>query len=76
MSEKNVLDEYISQRDLAAQLNKCVRTLKRWRALRYGPRAIRIGKSLVYHREDVARWLEAQRTGLASNGSHHREQTR
>ena len=32
-----LLDDYLSEEDLAAELQKDVRTLQRWRKLRVGP---------------------------------------
>lgn len=60
-SQTSILDDYISQADLAEQLGKCVRTLKRWHSLRQGPKPVRIGKGLYYHRQDVHDWLESLR---------------
>jgi hypothetical protein len=55
-----LLQDYLSENDLAAELNKTVRTIQLWRSRREGPPWVRIGKTPVYHRAAVLRWLEQQ----------------
>lgn len=59
-----VLGDYLTDKELADQLDKSPRTLERWRRLREGPAPTRIGRKLYYHREAVARWLRSQEVEL------------
>ena len=60
-----VLAEYMTRAELAAELHLCTRTLNRWCALGEGPPVTRIGKRPYYNRASGAAWLaskqEAQR---------------
>ena len=46
--------------DVSAYLGVPVETLYRWRKVRYGPRAARVGRHLRYDPEDVRAWLRDQ----------------
>ena len=49
---------FITVQDLAAMLNKPVRTIYAWRARGAGPRGYRIGKSVLFKAQDVDAWIE------------------
>lgn len=53
---------YLTQRDLAARLRLSVRTIERWRAAKYGPAWITIGRSIRYRMSDVLAWEAGQRS--------------
>jgi hypothetical protein len=55
----HVLADYLSEEKLAAQLGINLRTLRRWRDKRLGPRFIMKGRQLIYNRDDIAAWLRA-----------------
>lgn len=55
-----VLENYISEADLARELGICQRTLKRWRSLREAPPVTRLGKRVLYERGAVAKWLKSR----------------
>ena len=61
MTDTAILDEYLTERDLASQLGKCERTLQRWRRLRIGPTPTILGNRVLYAVADVRAWLRAQR---------------
>jgi excisionase family DNA binding protein len=54
-----------SVQDLAEYLGVPVATLYQWRAKRYGPVGLRVGKHIRYRPVDVERWLTALRRGVA-----------
>ena len=54
-----LLDDYLSEAELAAELQKDVRTLQRWRKLRVGPPFVMNGITPIYHRPGAAKWLQA-----------------
>jgi hypothetical protein len=39
-----LLDDYLTREELAVELGKCVRTLDRWHAVRYGPPRATVGR--------------------------------
>src|ERR1700674_3398220 len=52
-----ILDGYLSESQLAGELNKNIRTLKRWHELRVGPARTFIGRAIFYRRDSVLAWL-------------------
>ena len=57
--EQPVLVDYITKKDLAAELGITERTLNRWAVLRFGPPVVHAGKKrTLYRRAGVLRWLE------------------
>ncbi len=58
---EQLLDDYLTRDELAAQLGKSPRTIQRWDRLRIGPVPTVIGNSKVFRRADVQKWLDAQR---------------
>jgi hypothetical protein len=59
-SMTNVLDGYLTEHALAAQLKRDVRTLQRWRRLRTGPPVTFIGRVPYYRITYVHEWLAAR----------------
>lgn len=49
--------EWLTVEDLAAELRVPKSTVYKWRSVKYGPRAARVGKYLRYRRDDVDAWL-------------------
>lgn len=46
----------------AAELVRApVATLRYWRHLGTGPRSFRLGRRVLYRRDDLCRWIDAQR---------------
>lgn len=56
----SILDGYISEADLARQLNRSVRTLQRLAARRLGPPRTIVGRLIFYNIEHVREWLSQQ----------------
>jgi hypothetical protein len=54
-----LLDDYLSEAELAEELQKDVRTLQRWRKLGVGPPFTLTGVTPKYPRSGAARWLES-----------------
>ncbi len=57
---ESVLAEYMTRNELAAQLDRCARTLDRWHSLRIGPPRTILGRRVLYRRQAVAAGLLAQ----------------
>lgn len=51
--------------DLAAFLQRPVKTLYQWRTLGYGPPAYRVGRELRYDQAAVAAWLATVQEAVA-----------
>jgi predicted site-specific integrase-resolvase len=58
--ETSILDNYLSDAQLAAELGVCAKTLERWRAEGQGPPTTKLGRKILYRRASVAKWLEGQ----------------
>jgi hypothetical protein len=52
--------ELLTLAEEAAVLRTPVATLRYWRHLGVGPDGFRLGRRVVYRREDINRWLAAQ----------------
>lgn len=57
--QAQVLDGYMTPEELAEQLGKSLITLARWRSQRRGPPFIKVGLTVRYEREAVAKWLKS-----------------
>jgi len=51
--------------EAAARLRTPVATLRYWRHLGTGPDSFRLGRRVVYRREDIDRWITAQHDSQA-----------
>jgi Helix-turn-helix domain len=67
---KRLLGEYLTEDNLARELNRTPRTIKRWRAERTGPAATFIGNSVFYHKDSVREWLRSQERKLPPQRKH------
>lgn len=63
--KKAVLADYLTEAELARELDKSKRTLERWRRLRIGPTPTICGNKILYAITDVRIWLRAQRRPAA-----------
>ena len=55
-----ILSEFMTTEELAAELGRNKRTLDRWDALGTGPPRTRVGRTVLYRRSSVQKWLAAQ----------------
>ncbi len=56
-AENNLLSEYLTKAELAAQLHRSVRSIDRWALTGGGPPCVRIGRKSLYRRAAVLEWL-------------------
>ena len=54
------LSEFLTTVELAAELGRNPRTLDRWDVLGMGPPRTRVGRTVLYRRTSVQKWLAAQ----------------
>jgi hypothetical protein len=54
-----VLDDWMSEKEAAAEVNKTVRTLRQWRKRREGPPYAYFGRTVRYHRPTFLEFYKA-----------------
>ena len=59
-SEPNVLGDYLTRSQLAAQLGKSERTIERWGLLQIGPPITWLGREPRYKITSVQEWLQSR----------------
>lgn len=65
--QDHILSDYLTDTQLADELNVSPRTIARWRSLREGPPLTRLGRRILYRRSAVEAWLaELERDQVAS----------
>ncbi len=62
---RDVLGDYLSEQELASQLDVSLRTVRRWHSLREGPPRTTIGKAIYYRRDAVSDWLRSNEHAAA-----------
>jgi hypothetical protein len=65
MSNEQVLSEFLTKEELAEQLQRNPRTLDRWAVLGMGPPRTHVGRTVLYRRASVQKWLVAQEQAVA-----------
>ena len=61
------MSELLTIAEAAQLLRAPVATLRYWRHLGTGPRSFRLGRRVLYRRDDLHTWIDAQRR-QADNG--------
>jgi hypothetical protein len=57
---ENLLADFLTQQEAAAELKVCERTLDRWRRLDEGPPITKLGRRILYRRSSLQVWLSAR----------------
>ena len=68
----SILSDYMSQLELARQLQITVRTLQNWQQLRTGPPVTIIGRKHYYRIKSVEDWLAAREIPMARESKRRR----
>jgi hypothetical protein len=63
--QTEILKDYISREQLAADIGKSTKTLVRWELDGRGPPVTRIGRDVLYFIPSVQRWLRSQEQSAA-----------
>jgi excisionase family DNA binding protein len=53
-------EDYLTTDDLAAITRAPVSTVRYWRHIGAGPRSMKVGRRVLYRREDVETWLASK----------------
>lgn len=70
MTTENLLADFLTQEEAAAELKVCKRTLDRWRSLGEGPPITKLGRRILYRRSSTQAWLRArERHGYTDDGA-------
>jgi len=62
-------DQLLTEEDLAEFLRVSLRTVRRWRQNRTGPRVVRVMRAPRYWHSDGVRWVEEQSAEDAGSAS-------
>jgi predicted DNA-binding transcriptional regulator AlpA len=54
---ENLLVDFLTQDEAAAELKVCERTLDRWQRLGEGPPRTKLGRRVLYRRSSLQAWL-------------------
>jgi hypothetical protein len=65
MSNSEILTQFFTKEELAAELRRNPRTLDRWKVLGMGPPRTYVGRKVLYRRASVQKWLAAQEQSAA-----------
>jgi predicted site-specific integrase-resolvase len=57
---ENILADFLTQDEAAAELKVRRRTLDRWRQLGDGPPITKLGRRVLYRRKSLEAWLRAR----------------
>jgi hypothetical protein len=57
---EKLLADFLTQKEAAAELRVCERTLDRWRWLDEGPPITKLGRRTLYRRSSLKTWLRTQ----------------
>lgn len=58
--QTEILKDYVSREQLAANIGKSTKTLVRWELDGHGPPVTRIGRDVLYYIPSVEKWLRSQ----------------
>jgi len=58
----NAIETLLNEHDVARITGLSVASVRRWRLLKIGPRARKIGAAVRYQPEDVKAWLDSRPT--------------
>ncbi len=73
--DRTAAAELLTLQEAAAVLRTPVATLRYWRHLGVGPDGFRLGRRVVYWREDVDRWVAKRQQARGGRGQHRSAQS-
>jgi hypothetical protein len=63
--QTEILKDYVSREQLAANIGKSTKTLIRWELDGSGPPVTRLGRDVLYYIPSVEKWLRQQEQSAA-----------
>jgi predicted DNA-binding transcriptional regulator AlpA len=63
--QNEILKDYVSREQLAANIGKSTKTLIRWELDGRGPPVTRIGRDVLYYLPSIEKWLRSQEKAAA-----------
>jgi hypothetical protein len=66
-AQPGVLDDYLNEAELAAELKISIRTLRAWRARGTGPAFVKVAKRVEYPRGGIPLYLKSLETKPSRN---------
>lgn len=60
------METLLDARELAARLGVSVETVRWWRKSKTGPRAVKVGRRVLYAESDVTKWLQKNRERVSA----------
>ena len=57
------MEDFLTLPEVAKWLRVPEASLRYWRHVRQGPPSFRVGRRVLYRREDVARWIDERAAG-------------
>jgi hypothetical protein len=68
--QTEILKDYVSREQLAANIGKSTKTLVRWELDGRGPPVTRIGRDVLYFLPSVEKWLRSQERSAQGATAH------
>jgi predicted DNA-binding transcriptional regulator AlpA len=65
----HMIEDLLTETDVAKKLRVTLACLRRWRLERRGPKFIKLGALVRYRPDDIADWLESRPVGGTPNGT-------
>jgi excisionase family DNA binding protein len=59
------MDEYLTTAEVAAKVRTPAETVRYWRHIGTGPKSFKLGRRVLYAREDVEAWIASARGQVA-----------
>jgi hypothetical protein len=63
--QTEILKDYVSREQLAANIGKSTKTLIRWELDGSGPPVTRLGRDVLYYIPSIEKWLRSQEQSAA-----------
>ena len=63
------MNDYLDTFEMAETAHTVPETVRYWRHIGYGPPSFKIGRRVLYRREDVQRWLDDEFARQNSGGA-------
>jgi len=64
------MQNFLTEKEVARQINVSLASLRRWRLMQRGPRFVKVGALVRYRPEDLEHWME----GLPAGGTEPQRQ--